>query len=82
MGLLQRIAELQGAELTTIQKLEMVQTAMANILMGAQSYTTSGRTVTRADLPELRKYEKELKSQLNVEQGKTGRNYAKFIQSV
>jgi hypothetical protein len=47
---------------TYAQQLESVQTAIAQIELGAQSYTLEGvRTVTRADLGMLYKREERLR---------------------
>lgn len=45
---------------TTLQKLERVQTAIKAIEEGAQEYSINGRRVTRGNLAELYRREKEL----------------------
>ena len=52
---------------STQTQLETVQTAIAAIEGGAQSYSISGRSLTRADLPSLYKRERELLSRLEAE---------------
>ncbi len=65
------------ALLTTLQKLESVQTAITAIEEGSQAYSRSGRSLTRADLAALYVREERLLRQYNAETGKSGRNYAK-----
>lgn len=48
------------ASLTFTQLLEQIDAAIQAVLIGAQSYTIMGRSLTRADLAELRNWRKEI----------------------
>ena len=62
---------------TTTEKLESVQAAIAAIEGGAQSYSISGRSLTRANLAELYKQERFLEKKLARESaGGIGIQYA------
>lgn len=47
------------------EELDDVVTAMRMIAKGAQSYTIGSRSVTKANLSELRKWRAELESELD-----------------
>ncbi|GHU50694.1 hypothetical protein FACS1894127_6290 [Clostridia bacterium] len=47
----------------TIKQLEAVNTAIEKVLEGGQSYKIGSRSLTRADLAELRKMKAELASE-------------------
>ncbi len=66
------------ALLTTLEKLESVQAAIAAIEGGAQSYSMGGRSLNRGDLKTLYERERELLDQYNKETGKSGLNLTKF----
>lgn len=64
---------------TTQQQLEDIQGAIEAVLLGAQSYTLDGRTVTRANLSSLEAREERLERKLAKENGKRPRvSSAKF----
>jgi hypothetical protein len=67
--------------MTTLTKQEMldnVETAINNLISGAQSYTINGRTFQRADLDKLIKWRDQLKREIAVVAG-SGRTYVKFV---
>ena len=47
---------------TYTEQLEEVQTAITAIMTGAQSYGIAGRQVTRANLKDLREWERQLRN--------------------
>lgn len=60
------------ASLTYTQLLEKIDTAIEAILGGAQSYTVMGRSMTRANLAELRAWRKEIKPLADNETNTSG----------
>lgn len=50
---------------TLAEHLAMVENAIANLMMGGQSYTISGRVFLRADLDKLRAWRAELLGEVN-----------------
>lgn len=54
------------------EQLEEVQTAISQILTGAQSYSIGGRSLTRADLPTLVAHEKYLRAMADRETNNDG----------
>ena len=50
-------------------ELEQVNNAITSILNGAQSYRIGTRSLTRADLAELRKWKKELEDLISALSG-------------
>jgi hypothetical protein len=55
------------------QELADVNTAIRMILGGAQSYTIGSRSLTRANLAELRNWKKELEDEIAALSGGSGR---------
>ena len=55
------------------EELVDVKAAIKKILSGAQSYTIGSRSLTRAQLPELRKWKKELEDEIAGLSGGSGR---------
>ena len=55
------------------EELVMVNEAIKTILSGAQSYTIGSRSLTRANLAELRKWKKELEDEIAGLMGGSGR---------
>ena len=53
--------------MTAAEMLEQVNTAIANILIGGQSYKIGSRQLTRADLYQLRAMKKELAAEVAAE---------------
>ena len=53
--------------MTAAEMLEQVNTAIANILVGGQSYKIGSRQLTRADLYQLRAMKKELAAEVAAE---------------
>lgn len=51
------------------EELDEVKAAMRMIAKGAQSYTIGSRSVTKANLSELRKWRADLESELDDAQG-------------
>lgn len=47
------------------EELAMVKAAIKQILGGAQSYTIGTRSLTRANISELRKWKKELEAEIS-----------------
>ena len=62
----ERLAERKG-------ELKDVNAAIKMILGGAQSYTIGSRSLTRANLSELRKWKKELEDEIAALSGGSGR---------
>jgi hypothetical protein len=58
---------------TRKQELADVNAAIKMILGGAQSYTIGSRSLTRANLTELRKWKKELEDEIATLSGGSGR---------
>lgn len=58
---------------TDAELLEDVVNAIHTILVGGKSYQIDGRSLTRADLPELRSLRSELEMRINSAAG-TSRN--------
>lgn len=56
---------------TTLEQLEEVQAAISAVMSG-QSYSISGRSVTKANLRELTERETLLLARYNQEQGTSG----------
>ncbi|SHM81660.1 hypothetical protein SAMN02746066_03398 [Anaerosporobacter mobilis DSM 15930] len=56
----------------TSEMLDNVESAIANVLSGGQSYKIGSRTLTRADLNMLYKMRNDLKAEQNQELGNTG----------
>jgi hypothetical protein len=56
---------------TAAEILVLVNAAITAILTGAQSYTIAGRSLTRADLAELREWRSELQTEIAAEAGNT-----------
>ena len=54
-------------QLTASQLLSKVNQAIANIMVGGQSYQIGSRKLSRADLSTLRAMKKELDDQVNAE---------------
>ena len=54
-------------------ELEQVEAAITSILSGAQSYRIGTRSLTRAELSELRKWKKELEDEIASLSGGSGR---------
>lgn len=50
---------------TDQELLDLTRAAIAQILATGQSYGINGRSLTRADLPTLTKYEQELSNRIN-----------------
>lgn len=57
---------------TAAQLLTLVEYAIAHLLAGGQSYSIGSRTVTKANLAELREWRKELKAEVNESSSVTG----------
>jgi hypothetical protein len=55
------------------EELADVKTAIKMILSGAQSYSIGSRSLTRANLSELRKWKKELEDDIASLSGGSGR---------
>jgi hypothetical protein len=55
------------------EELANVKAAIRTILGGAQSYTIGSRSLTRANLAELRKWQKELEDEIAGLTGGSGR---------
>ena len=55
------------------QELKDVNKAIKTILGGAQSYAIGSRSLTRANLAELRKWKKELEEEIAALSGGSGR---------
>ena len=55
------------------EELADVNAAIKMILSGAQSYTIGSRSLTRANLSELRKWKKELEDEIAALSGGSGR---------
>jgi hypothetical protein len=69
------MAKKRNAEMLAERKKELadVKSAIKKILSGAQSYTIGSRSLTRANLPELRKWKKELEDEIAGLSGGSGR---------
>lgn len=52
---------------TAAERLTEVRAAISKILVGGQSYQIGSRRMTRADMAELRRMEKELESEVNAD---------------
>ena len=55
------------------EELADVRAAIKMILKGAQAYTIGSRSLTRANLAELRKWKKELEDEISALSGGSGR---------
>jgi len=55
------------------EELKNVNAAIKTILSGAQSYSIGSRSLTRANLAELRKWKKELEDEIAMLTGGSGR---------
>ena len=62
----ERLAELK-------EELAIVKTAIKKVLAGAQSYKIGSRSLTRANLSELRKWKKDLEDEIAALSGGSGR---------
>jgi hypothetical protein len=69
------MAKSRKSELLTERRSELadVKAAIKMILGGAQSYTIGSRSLTRANLAELRKWKKELEDEIAALTGGSGR---------
>jgi len=69
------MAKRRNAERLAERKSELkkVNAAIEMILGGAQSYTIGSRSLTRANLSELRKWKKELEDEIAALSGGSGR---------
>jgi hypothetical protein len=69
------MAKVRNAEKLAERKEELadVKAAIKMILGGAQSYTIGSRSLTRANLAELRKWKKELEDEIAALTGGSGR---------
>jgi hypothetical protein len=69
------MAKKRSAEKLAERKRELadVNKALRTILGGAQSYTIGSRSLTRANLAELRKWKKELEDEITALSGGSGR---------
>jgi len=69
------MGKIQNAEKLAERKEELadVNAAIKMILGGAQSYTIGSRSLTRANLSELRKWKKELEDEIAALSGGSGR---------
>jgi len=64
---------------TDTELLEFARAAIAQILVTGQSYSMDGgRSLTRADLPELRQCVEWLEGRINTEAGDSNTNYCRF----
>ena len=57
---------------TLEEHLNMVENAIANLMMGGQQYVINGRSFTRADLDKLRQWRAELKAEVEIEDTPAG----------
>jgi len=62
--------------LTNAELLELIETAIAAILSGSQSYTIEGFSYTRANLADLRTWRDDIKNRIEQEGGR--RRLAEF----
>ena len=69
------MAKRRNAERLAERKKELVDVnkAIKTILGGAQSYAIGSRSLTRANLSELRKWKKELEAEIAALSGGSGR---------
>lgn len=64
---------------TTAERLQEVRDAISKLVTDGMSVRMADRQVTRADLPSLRAYEKDLMAQLAIEtNGTAGRGRARL----
>ena len=64
--------------MTKAEELVLVDAAITKIYSAGQAYGVDGRTLTRANLPELLKRKEKLEADIAVTAGTTtGRTYAK-----
>lgn len=56
-----------GGDIGTVELLQEVKTAIRKVLIGGQSYRIGSRTLTRADLYQLRKLKEELEAEIAAE---------------
>lgn len=64
---------------TAQERLDICRAAIVAVMGLSQSYTTaSGNSLTRADLPTLIEYEKQLVAEVNAQSGRSKVNYASF----
>lgn len=61
---------------TDQELLDFTRAAIAQVTLHGQMYTTSGRTLTRADLPALHKQLLMFEARVNVAAGQNGANIA------
>lgn len=66
---------------TDAEILVYVRAAIVKILTDGQAYTINGRSLTRADLPELRKQVDWLEARVDADAGTSTRNLAKLKRS-
>lgn len=62
---------------TDAELLEFTRAAIAQITLHGQAYTVRGKTLTRADLPELREQLQWLESRINADAGESKTNFAR-----
>ena len=55
------------SDMTTSEQLRVVNEAIANVLVGGQSYKIGSRQLTRADLSLLRSMRQELQAEIAAE---------------
>jgi len=69
------MAKVRNSEKLSEKKSELkdVNAAIKMILGGAQSYSIGSRSLTRANLSELRKWKKELEAEIAALSGGSGR---------
>jgi len=69
-------------KMTPAELLEQVNTAIATVLVGGQSYKIGSRSLTRADLSLLHKMKSDLEAQVAAEgnNGLLGRTFVAFFE--
>lgn len=65
---------------TYTQQLEEVQAAISAILSGAQSYNMDGRSLSRADLDTLARYEARLRPLAERESKSSGKMSIQYVE--
>jgi hypothetical protein len=68
--------------LTQSQLLELLDTAITEILTKGQTFALGGRANSRADLGELRKWRKEVADQVELQAGGRIRNLVRFDKTI
>lgn len=61
---------------TDAELLEFTRAAIAQITLHGKAYTVRGKTLTRADLPDLRKQVEWLEARINADSGASKSNIA------